>query len=1430
MTDSVSNKSNQRSLAVRVFAYCINKLWLLLATVIIVAALLHIALGLLLPKIDRYNQEITDWVKQNYDLTIDISELAAEWDIQGPSLTLKNFQIKSSDGAYNLLQVKNVSVDVDLIASLIDQRISTENITIDGADIQFYISSELGVALSNQSTPNEKESIGLESISQQLFDALFAQRRITIINSNLSLFTLAGTEFKYLIDELDVIKYDDIHQLFGRLSYSGGGDVTLVSEVYGDPTSEDSYSNVYLEGSQIDIAKLPWVNVPSEYKPKHGNLSWKFWGSWKEKHWQTAKAIIELKDATLGSQKLQDNHLKTMFSWEHRNIENGYMAIHNTEFTVEEANQISTDSLASFSRQKKTKTEWDFFVTSLDSKPISNYLQSVLETSNPISAFFANTQASTTIENMHVSLTKERKAWQPLTFELGFSSLSLNAYKSIPDVKKISGNVSYSNNSGVLSLNSENTELILPELFRHSIQAKSLSASMRWQLDEKQKLKFDIENFRLVNKDFGLLASASIQQMDGQPVLNLYTELHEASVANKSLYLPVGVMTENLVSYLDSSIKSGTLSIAKSIVRGPVSKFPFDSLDGTFVAHGEVNGASYQYLPDWPIANSLDASLMFEGSMMDITASSGESLGNSVRYARAYSSNLSKDNSLLELSLNTNSQDNSGREFIKKTPLDFLYDAIKDIDFQGNLTTQVDLKINLDNPDEIQLNGQVDFPKTASSIKTSVVNAENIRGVLKFSESGIATSKLKADYFDKTLDLTLQSGRNNQEPILSIDIKGRLPVAGISHFIGEQWKEFFIGESEFTSLIQFSPSDAPEATRVLFQTDFKGMRLDFPGKFGKPADEASETFLTLDLADLSKGEIKFGNISGNWYWRDLLLNEQIPVVKSSGAESLANQSENEPLESRNAENESKTNNNSIEYGGDFYVDMKEKTELKIKPGLRAMGNLGTESLEQWLNFISRLNRQQVDEGNEDFELVFENIDLQLEKLDAGITSVESVNVKLNKLRSQPWQVSLNNPQFEGVLVLNEYSPWLFDIKRADIQIAVNEPLNKEISETVNSDEFGISPLDLNDIDFRCLDCFFNQVKYGEILAEVRKVPEGISILGQINNAKEHKISVSGRWLEVDDSQQETQVLVELNSENIGEFLKQWDLDATVEDSSGRVVANAWWLGSPWQMDYKQLNGDFQLGLGKGYLSEISDEQGRLFSLFNLQSILRKLTFDFKDVYKKGFFYDSINGTIRMRDGVVSTENVEIEGNVADVKLYGKTDLREATIDQTAVITPHLTSSFPVLAAWAVEPTTGLLVFLLDKIMEPAVEVATRLDYRISGTFDDVIVEEMTRAKKKIKVEYASEKSPGQEQSKTESDTRSNDPISTEKGQQSDNKKEIGNKAIDIKDVENNIEEGDKSELEKPKSKAQNADDEVKPKAETLKEETSKEKIPDPIVV
>ena len=296
-----------------------------------------------------------------------------------------------------------------------------------------------------------------------------------------------------------------------------------------------------------------------------------------------------------------------------------------------------------------------------------------------------------------------------------------------------------------------------------------------------------------------------------------------------------------------------------------------------------------------------------------------------------------------------------------------------------------------------------------------------------------------------------------------------------------------------------------------------------------------------------------------------------------------------------------------------------------------------------------------------------------------------------------------------------------------------------------------------DLDVICQTCRFNNQDLGTIRGSIRRdESNSLSATAKVSRKKAHDLSIALDWSLFSDGEKSKNVKLEnvngeptynreqtvidftLDTDDVGKLLQRWGFKPSIEDSAGKVSARLYWDNSPWRMDYTDISGSARLDFGKGYLSEISDEDGRIIALFNLKSILRKLTFDFKDVYKKGFFYDSMGGTLTLDKGVISTYDTSIKGNVADVWLFGETDLKKQTVNQHAIVSPHITSSFPVLAAWALEPTTGILVYLLNKIMEPAIDVATQIDYHVHGTFDKPIVEEIKKSSKRIKVDIPKE--------------------------------------------------------------------------------------------
>lgn len=95
--------------------------------------------------------------------------------------------------------------------------------------------------------------------------------------------------------------------------------------------------------------------------------------------------------------------------------------------------------------------------------------------------------------------------------------------------------------------------------------------------------------------------------------------------------------------------------------------------------------------------------------------------------------------------------------------------------------------------------------------------------------------------------------------------------------------------------------------------------------------------------------------------------------------------------------------------------------------------------------------------------------------------------------------------------------------------------------------------------------------------------------------------------------------------------------------------------------------------------------------------------------------------------------MSINGATAEVTITGSTDLVNNTVNQNVVVIPKLGSSLPVLAGWAIEPTTGLIMLLINKIFEPVLDVVVRIEYNIKGDLSNPEVIEVDKKSKEIVV-------------------------------------------------------------------------------------------------
>jgi uncharacterized protein YhdP len=156
-----------------------------------------------------------------------------------------------------------------------------------------------------------------------------------------------------------------------------------------------------------------------------------------------------------------------------------------------------------------------------------------------------------------------------------------------------------------------------------------------------------------------------------------------------------------------------------------------------------------------------------------------------------------------------------------------------------------------------------------------------------------------------------------------------------------------------------------------------------------------------------------------------------------------------------------------------------------------------------------------------------------------------------------------------------------------------------------------------------------------------------------------------------------------------------------------------------------INGNLSLDIRKGQLRDVSPGAGRVFGLLSLQTLPRRLTLDFSDVFKKGLTFDRIKGSFLLERGDAYTTNLYLDGPAARIDISGRTGLAVKDYDQLVTVTPHVTASLPLAGALVGGPVAGGVLYAIDKLFKPTIEKITQYQYTITGSWDDPQIVKLT---------------------------------------------------------------------------------------------------------
>ena len=231
-------------------------------------------------------------------------------------------------------------------------------------------------------------------------------------------------------------------------------------------------------------------------------------------------------------------------------------------------------------------------------------------------------------------------------------------------------------------------------------------------------------------------------------------------------------------------------------------------------------------------------------------------------------------------------------------------------------------------------------------------------------------------------------------------------------------------------------------------------------------------------------------------------------------------------------------------------------------------------------------------------------------------------------------------------------------------------------------------------------------------------------------APEATFTGTGNWALLAGSEKSlrrrTVMNFQLDIRDSGDLLARFGMENVVRRGKGRMQGQVAWIGAPMSPDYRSMSGQINLNVESGQFLKADPGLAKLLGVLSLQSLPRRLTLDFRDVFSAGFAFDFVRGDVRIEQGVAITNNLQMKGVNAAVLMEGSADIDQETQDLHVVVVPEINALTASLVATAINPVVGLGSFLAQVFLRgPLIEAATQ-EFHVDGTWTDPHIERIPR--------------------------------------------------------------------------------------------------------
>ncbi len=1317
---------------------------------------------LVLPHVTHYRGDIERLASANLKTRVTIGAIAADWDGLRPRLSLNDVRVydKRNDVAISLPQTEaTLSWD-----SFLTFEIRLHRLEIDDADLDIKRLSNGVITVGGVTIDTEPGSGG------GLSDWLLDQRRIVIRGGTISWTdeqrhapTLTFSQAYLLISRFGIrhrfaVSFTPPAELASPLDVRGYFDHGLLA----DAADSNGWSGeVYLKDDYVDLAAWhPFLDLPISLRSGSGALrTWLKFSPLEERRGRLTRlpqlvadiqlanvvtrvssdlpelTLTSLKGRVSGSQGEQRDLLRLI----NLQVEAGPgQVFDDTNLDAEQnidskgqvsggqlhADSLTLDTLAALGQNLPIGQQAREQLTSLAPRGV---LQRFTYRWNGLLEKPAHFRLDTSFKGLSV---------RGQTPPAGDTDLS----DGTTGFRNLDGSIVASDTSGNVTINAHDAAIDAPTLFeRGEIAAKSLNAHATWQLNDHD-LQVHIDQASLVNDEIDASISGSYRHgphsgSRGPGYVDFSGRLNLADVHQLSHYLPLTIGAEAR-SYLTRALISGSSDGGSYQVRGAMERFPFRTSTlpkGTapdpeerFRIEANLHNVSFDYAPSasetlgqhttgapasWPVISNAEASLLLDRDQFTSDVRSARLEGTSISKMTVAVTDVGDHKASVKLAADLDGAAQNFVRFINDSPVsDWTSGVTEKTLVGGDARMHVELQMPLTDLEHSSVNGKVSFGGNDLTLFEWLPQISGVKGDLAFTENSLALKNLTGKFLGGDFRVDASTAPDH---VIEIRGGGTVSAQGLArvpefpfverlapHMSGSSTYRFAINQAAFGASETTAQNHGPH---VVVDTTLEGMAIDLPEPASKPAAAAMPLNVTIASAkDNPKShdriDVHLGSVFNASFARDADATGALQFTRMAygvnAPATLTGAHANATLVAKDLD-------------ADAWRDVIDEMSSKATPSNPAAA---ADQHEVSSNpFMPDAVSARVD----DLKL----LDKHFEKVSLAATH-----------NNGNWGINLTSTEVAGRINWHDgggasEAQQNRLTARLD-RLIVPSSAEKEVDKLLEPDS---TPTQIPALDVIAEDFELGNKKFGKLELLATNVTTSGRHIWRLDKANlsnpDATLQAKGTWGPAANGQGAdiTRMSINLDAKNVGGLLERLGLAGTIKDGTATMTGNIAWQGTPLSIDYDTLNGDLTMDVGRGEFLKVDPGIGKLLGVLSLQSMQRRLTFDFNDVFASGFAFDSIKAQAAIKNGVASSQNFEMRGASAIVNIDGSADLVHETQTLHVRVLPQINLGAGSLAYALINPAIGLGTLVFQELLRNPISKALAYEYNVTGPWADPVI-------------------------------------------------------------------------------------------------------------